>query len=393
MKLFIEGYRTLTGKTALIYSDEFLKYDFGLSHPLRPTRLKLTFELLKATGLLRKPYVSVHLPRQATEEELLMVHNREYIEEVKAFSKTGVGYLDMGDTPAFKGIHEATATAVGGSIAAAELIMEGTATHAFNPAGGLHHAGKDHAAGFCVYNDIAVAIKYIQRVYGIKRVAVVDIDVHHGDGTQAIFYRDPTILGIDLHEDGRFLYPGTGFVQEIGEEEGRGFKVNVPLPPLTSGECYLHAFDEIVPPLLRAFKPEIIVNQFGVDTHYDDPLAHLSLTMEVYGEIASRLHSLAHEITGGRYLILGGGGYKPESVARAWTIMFSKICESAISDRIPENWLSFSREIMKREPPSSFSDKYERSMNNSERETITEAIEQVIKEIRKEIFPMRGIRL
>ena len=391
-KALIEGYRTLTGKIALIYSDDFLKYDFGPSHPLRPTRLKLTFELLKAVGLLSKPFVNVYLPKQATEEELLMVHNREYIEEVKAFSRTGVGYLDLGDTPAFKGIHEATSTAVGGSIVAADLIMKGTAIHAFNPAGGLHHAGKDHAAGFCVYNDVAVAIKHIQRTYGIKRVAMVDIDVHHGDGTQAIFYGDPTVLGIDLHEDGRFLYPGTGFVQEIGEGEGRGFKVNVPLPPLTSGECYLHAFDRIVPPLLRAFKPELIVNQFGVDTHCDDPLAHLSLTMGVYGELASRMHSLAHEITGGKYLVLGGGGYKPESVARAWTVMFSKLCETKISDRIPENWLNFSRETMKREPPISFSDKYERSINNSERETITEEIEQVIGEIKREVFPMHGIR-
>jgi acetoin utilization protein AcuC len=382
----------LTGKTALIYSDEFLKYDFGPTHPLRPIRLKLTFELIKAVGLLTKPFVDVYSLKPATDDQLLRVHSREYIEEVKAFSRTGVGYLDAGDTPAFKGIHEATAIAVGGSIAAAELVMKGTVSHAFNPAGGLHHAGADHAAGFCVYNDIAVAIKHIQRVYGIKKVAIVDIDVHHGDGTQAIFYRDPTVLGIDLHEDGRFLYPGSGFLQEIGEGEGRGFKVNVPLPPLTSSECYLHAFDRIVPPLLRVFKPEIIVNQFGVDTHYDDPLAHLSLTMEVYGEIASRLHKLAHEITGGKYLVLGGGGYKPENVGRAWTLMFSKICDREISDRIPEPWVEFSREAMKREPPRTFSDKYERTINNSERETITKAIEQVIGNIETKIFPIHGIK-
>lgn len=381
----------MSGKTALIYSDEFLKYDFGPTHPLRPIRLKLTFELLKAVGVLSNPFVNVYSPRQATEDELLMVHSKEYIEEVKAFSRTGVGYLDLGDTPAFKGIHEATAAAVGGSIVAADLVMKGETMHSFNPAGGLHHAGKDHAAGFCVYNDIAVAIRHIQRVYGAKKVAVVDIDVHHGDGTQAIFYRDPTVLGIDLHEDGRYLYPGSGFMQETGEGEGRGFKVNVPLPPLTSGECYLHAFDEVVPPLLRAFKPEIIVSQFGVDTHYDDPLAHLSLTMEVYGEIASTLHSLAHEISGGRYLVLGGGGYKPESVARAWTIMFSKISESTIPDELPKKWVKFCRENMKREPPNTFSDTHERFLNNSERETITEAVEHIIKEIKTRIFPTHGI--
>ncbi|WXG42798.1 MAG: acetoin utilization protein AcuC [Promethearchaeati archaeon SRVP18_Atabeyarchaeia-1] len=377
----------MSGKTVIIYSDDFMKYDFGPSHPLRPIRLKLTFELLKATGVLNNPLVGVQLPRQANEGELLMVHSREYVEEVKAFSRTGAGYLDAGDTPAFKGIHEATAMAVGGSLVAADLVMKGEATHAFNPAGGLHHAGRDHAAGFCVYNDIAVAIRHIQKAYGVRKVAVVDVDVHHGDGTQAIFYSDPTVLGIDFHEDGTYLYPGSGSVRETGEGAGRGYKVNIPLPPLTGSECYLHAFDEVTPALIRAFKPEIIVNQFGADTHYDDPLAHLSLTMDVYGKIASRLHSLAHEVCGGKYLVLGGGGYKPESVARVWTTMFSNISESTIPDKIPEEWVKFCREKMKREPPTTFSDEYERSINNSEREKITWTVEQTLKEIKSKIFP------
>jgi len=379
-------------KTALVYSDEFMKYDFGPTHPLRPIRLKLTLELLREIGVLKNSSVSVHLPRQATEEELLMVHSKEYIEEVKAFSKTGVGYLDLGDTPAFKGIHEAAAVAVGGSIVVADLVMKGEALHAFNPAGGLHHAGRDHAAGFCVYNDIGVAIKHIQRNYMVKRVAVVDLDVHHGDGTQEIFYSDPNVLTIDLHEDGRFLYPGTGFTNEMGEGEGRGYKVNLPLPPLTNGECYLHAFEETVPPLLKAFKPQVIVNQFGVDTHFDDPLAHLSLTMKTYGELASRLHTIAHEVCGGRYVVFGGGGYKPESVARAWAIMFSKISEIAIPDKIPEKWINFCKEALRREPQSEFSDKYEQRINNVEREKIAEMIEERITEIKTKIFSIQGIQ-
>jgi acetoin utilization protein AcuC len=378
-------------RTALIYSDEFMKYDFGPTHPLRPIRLKLTFELLRETGVLKNPSVSVHSPRRATDDELLMVHSREYIDEVKVFSKTGVGYLDAGDTPAFKGIHEATTIAVGGSIAAADLVMKGAVSHAFNPAGGLHHAGRDHAAGFCVYNDIGVAIKHIQQHYGVKRVALVDLDVHHGDGTQEIFYSDPTVLGIDFHEDGRFLYPGTGFTNEMGAGEGRGYKVNLPLPPLTNGECYLHAFDEIVPPLLRAFKPQVIVNQFGVDTHYDDPLAHLNLTMNTYGALASRMHSIAHELSEGRYIVLGGGGYKPETVAISWAIIFSTMSEIRVPDSIPRKWIDYCRENLKREPPSTFSDKHEQSINNVEREKIAESIEERIKEIKNRIFPLHGV--
>jgi acetoin utilization protein AcuC len=281
----------MSGKCGFVYSEDFMKYDFGPTHPLRPIRLKLTFDLLKETNVLDNSSVHIYQPRQASEDELLMVHTKEYIEEVKSFSKTGIGYLDAGDTPAFKGIHEATSLAVGGSIVAADLVMKGKATHAFNPAGGLHHAGISHAAGFCVYNDIGVAVRHLQQECGVRKVAIVDLDVHHGDGTQEIFYSDQNVLTLDLHEDGRFLYPGSGFIEEMGEGEAIGSKVNIPLPPLTNRDCYLRAFDEIVPPILRAFKPEVIVNQFGVDTHFDDPLAHLSLTMDTYRDLATRIHS------------------------------------------------------------------------------------------------------
>jgi acetoin utilization protein AcuC len=379
------------GNTGLVYSEDFMKYDFGPTHPLRPIRLKLTLDLLKEMGVLDDSSVSIHLPRQASDDELQMVHTKEYIEEVKAFSKTGVGYLDLGDTPAFKGIHEATAVAVGGSITAADLVMKGEVHHAFNPAGGLHHAGIDHAAGFCVYNDIGVTIRHIQRNYKTKKLALVDLDVHHGDGTQEILYADPNVLTLDMHENGKFLYPGTGSINEIGEGKARGFKVNIPLPPLTNRECYLHAFDEIIPPLLRGFEPEVIVNQFGVDTHFDDPLAHLSLTMETYHELASRLHSLAHELCDGKYVVLGGGGYKPENVARAWAIVFCTINGTTISDNIPKKWIDSCREAIKRDPPTTFSDKYERTINNVERETITRTIDQTITQIKTKLFPIHGI--
>lgn len=378
-------------KAALVYSDEFMKYDFGPTHPLRPIRLKLTHELLRETGVLESPSVCVCPPRQATEDELLTVHSKEYVEEVKSFSKVGVGYLDLGDTPAFKGMHEATAVAVGGSIMAADLVMKGEATHAFNPAGGLHHAGRDHAAGFCVYNDIAVAIRHIQRNYKTKRVALVDLDVHHGDGTQEIFNSDPNVLIIDFHESGKYLFPGGGFIHEMGEGKAKGSKVNIPLPQLTSRECYLHAFDEIVPPLLDAFKPEVIVNQFGVDTHFGDPLAHLNLTTEVYHELASRLHAIAHEVCDGKYVVLGGGGYNPEIVAISWAIMFSTISEIMIPDSIPQKWINFCRENLGKEPPTTFSDKHGQAINRVEREKIVNAIEEIVKEIKTSIFPIHGI--
>jgi acetoin utilization protein AcuC len=380
------------GNSGFVYSEDFMKYDFGPTHPLRPVRLKLTFDLLKETGVLDNSSVSIHLPRQATEDELLMVHTKEYIEEVKSFSKTGVGYLDSGDTPAFKGIHEATSVAVGGSIVAAELVTKGKVLHAFNPAGGLHHAGISHAAGFCVYNDIGVAVRHLQRKCGVKKVAIVDLDVHHGDGTQEIFYADQNVLAIDFHESGKYLYPGRGFTSESGEGEARGYKVNVPLPPLTGNDCYLHAFDELVPPLLRAFKPEVIINQFGVDTHFDDPLAHLRLTMKAYGALASRMHSIAHEVCGGKYIILGGGGYNPQNVARAWTIMFSTVTEIKIPNDIPQQWINFCRQTLKREPPRTLSDDRDQSINSVEREKIAEEIEQVITEIKTRIFQIHGIK-
>jgi acetoin utilization protein AcuC len=381
----------VSGNTGFVYSEDYMKYDFGPTHPLRPIRLKLTYDLLRETKVLSDPSIETYLPRQATENELLMVHTKEYIDEVKSFSKTGVGYLDSGDTPAFKGIHEATSLAVGGSIVAADLVIKGKVLHVFNPAGGLHHAGVSHAAGFCVYNDIGVAVRHLQREYGVKKIAIVDLDVHHGDGTQEIFNKERNVLTIDIHETGRFLYPGGGFPSESGEGEAKGSKVNVPLPPLTGNDCYLRAFDELVPPLLRAFRPEVIVNQFGVDTHFDDPLAHLRLTIEAYSTLASRLHSLAHELCGGKLIVLGGGGYKPENVARAWTVMVSTLNDINLSNEIPKEWIEFCRQNLKTEPPKTFSDEHENFINKIEREHITNELDEVIREIKNRIFPIYSI--
>lgn len=313
----------MTGITAFIYSNDYLNYQFGPNHPFTPIRERYTLDKIKEFGIFEGK-AKLYEPKLASEEDLYLVHSKEYVEFVREMSKAGGGYLDYGDTPATKGIFEASCSVVGGSILGAELIMKGEVSHAFNPGGGMHHAKRELAAGFCVFNDIAIAVRYLQKKYGLKKIAIVDIDGHHGDGTQEIFYGEP-ILTISFHRIG--IYPGTGYADEIGEGEGLGYSVNIPLPGGTHDEAYLYAFNEIVPPLIKSYEPEILISQFGVDGHYQDPLVGLGLTTKAYEEIAFKMHGLAHEETGGRYLIVGGGGYNPANVARCWTIMFATISE------------------------------------------------------------------
>src|SRR5881628_3393189 len=223
----------MTRKTAIIYSDKFLDYNLGPNHPLRPVRVKLTYELLKSKGVLASESVRVVEPRYATRPEILLFHEESYVRLVEKFSEKGSGLLDMGDTPAFKGCYEATSLVVGASIKASELVMKEGFSHAFNPSGGLHHAHPERASGFCIFNDPAISIRYLQTKFNVKRIVYLDIDAHHGDGVMYGFYDDQGVLDIDLHESGRYLFPGTGFPDETGAGKGAGLKVNVPLPPGT----------------------------------------------------------------------------------------------------------------------------------------------------------------
>src|SRR5215472_3351773 len=309
-----------------------MAYRLSEEHPLQPLRVQLTVELIRDLGL--DALAEIVPPRRATDDEIALCHAPSYIRLVERLSadepvpvsEAAAAGFGTPDNPIAPGMHEACAAVVGGSLVAAEAVHSGAALHAFNPAGGLHHAMRDRASGFCVYNDVAVAVAWL-RARG-HRVAYVDVDVHHGDGTQALFYSDPDVLTISLHESGRYLFPGTGFPDETGVGAAKGTSANLPLAPYTWDEPWLAAFEATVPPLLRAFRPTVLVTQDGCDTHALDPLAHLLGSTAIWPRVGRRFHELAHELCEGRWLATGGGGYAVrEVVPRAWTLLFAEMVE------------------------------------------------------------------
>ncbi len=314
---------------ALIYSDAYQGYRFSPEHPFNPIRLRWTYQLIEGLHLLGPG--ELRAPEPATEEALLRVHSPSYIAEVQRLSRGGAVRessllygLGTEDDPGFPGMHEAAALAVGGTLTGARAVASGELLHAFNIGGGLHHAFAAQAAGFCIYNDIALGILAL-RDAGL-RVAYIDIDVHHGDGVQEIFYRDPQVLTISFHESGRYLFPGTGAVEELGAGPGLGACINVPLEPFTDDTSWLELFEAVVPPALASFRPDAIVTLHGCDGHLLDPLADMRLSTRFYWQTARRLHELAHEIAGGRWLALGGGGYELlRVVPRAWTLVWAEM--------------------------------------------------------------------
>ena len=347
----------MAGKTGLVWDERFLDYDFGPEHPLRPLRVKLTYDLIRSKGILEQNSVQVVKPRLASREEILLFHEEDYVRLVEQYSKKDSGLLDMGDTPAFKGCYEATSLVVGASMVAADEVMSGRLSHAFNPSGGLHHAHPERASGFCIFNDPAVVIAHLKSRYKVKHIVYLDIDAHHGDGVMYGYYDDPAVLDIDFHESGNFLFPGTGFPDEIGKGEAKGLKLNVSLPPSTGDEAYLEAFQQIVPDALRKFRPEIILVQCGADAHMDDRLAHLRLTTKVYTEVVSQMHDLAHELCNGKLLLLGGGGYTLANVPRVWTVAFSTLAGLKPTDDIPLPWSKEFEMATQEDPPLKLYDK------------------------------------
>jgi acetoin utilization protein AcuC len=320
---------------AVVWADELAAYNFGPDHPLAPVRVELTMSLARALGILDLPNVAVVTPDVVDDELLRLVHSDAYIEAVHAEVASGRFGLGTSDVPVFAGMHEASARVVGATVAAARAVYEGRAVHAVNVAGGLHHAMPSNASGFCVYNDPAIAIAWLLR-QGVQRIAYVDVDVHHGDGVQAIFYDDPRVLTISLHQSGRTLFPGTGFPDEAGGPHADGCAVNVALPPGTDDAGWLRAFHAVVPPLLRSFEPEFLVSQHGCDSHRLDPLAQLALTVDGQRAAHSAVHELAHETAGGRWIATGGGGYAlAEVVPRSWAHLLAIAAGTPIDPATP----------------------------------------------------------
>lgn len=325
-------------QAAFIYDKQVSQHVVRTDHVMRPTRLQFTYELLEAYGAFKFPNSRLVAPRHATAEELVIFHSPKYVEAVRRFSR-GEGleeqgeynFADDGDNPVYPGMYEAACLAVGGTLVAVDEVRSGRARVAFNVAGGYHHAAPEYASGFCIFNDIAVAVHHLVK-QGL-RVAYIDIDAHHGDGLQDAFYGSDRVLKISIHETGRYLFPGTGHVEEIGTGPGLGYSVNIPLAPHTTDDTYLWAFDQVVPELIECFKPDLLVTQLGTDTHYKDPLTHLSLTAQGYAEVVKRLAALERP-----WVAVGGGGYEMSVVPRTWTLAYGVMLGVDWPDEIPHDY-------------------------------------------------------
>jgi acetoin utilization protein AcuC len=376
----------------LAYHPDYLRYDFGEDHALRQVRVRLARDLIADYGLLKE--AEELQPEPAETGDILRVHTAEYVSTVQDLSvhPKGVAYdqgLGTADNPVFGGMYEAALLQVGGTLRACREVASGARTRAMNLGGGFHHAMRDKASGFCIFNDVAIGIQSLLDDHKLKRILYVDIDAHHADGVQSIFYEDPRVLTISLHEDGHYLFPGTGFTDEIGAGEGRGYAANVPLPPYTRDVSYLYAFQEIVPPLARAFKPEILVSQFGADGHYLDPLTHLMLTTETYEAVGMLLDQLSKELCGGRWIATGGGGYEVTAVPRAWTVLFSTMVGRELEDALPVEWLKECNQLVGSVP----GDKSLRDHAHAEEEAhVPRAAKRAVEDLRKVLFPLHGIR-
>jgi acetoin utilization protein AcuC len=306
----------MSSKAILVAGPELAAYGFPNGHPFGVDRYGAFMAEMQRSASFAD--LTLQAPRRATREELEYFHVPAYVDRVIELSKRGSGLLDAGDTPAFPGVYEAAALVVGGTLDALAAIVAGPIRHAFIPIGGLHHATRDSAAGFCVFNDCGVAIEAARRLHDIRRVAYVDIDAHHGDGVFYAFERDPDLIFADLHEDGRFLYPGTGSRSETGRGPAAGTKLNVPMPPGAGDEQFLEAWEE-VEGYLDSARPELILLQCGADSIAGDPITHLKYSPEAHAHAAERLAVLAERHAQGRVLAMGGGGYNRTNLARAWT--------------------------------------------------------------------------
>ena len=409
----------------MAWDERLTGYDFGPGHPLAPVRVELTIELARAFGLLAEPGVTVEQPVPATDAELELVHDPRYIEAVRLAGGTGPGRPGPGgpgprgpqpggpgpggpqlgapllrfglgtpDDPVFPGMHDASALVAGATLAAARAVWTGGAQHGANIAGGLHHAMRGNASGFCVYNDPAIAIAWLLEA-GAERIAYIDIDVHHGDGVQAAFYADPRVLTISMHQSPASLFPGTGWPSETGGPGAQGSAVNVALPAGTRDAGWLRAFHAVVPPLVRAFRPTVLVSQHGCDTHWMDPLANLELTIDAQRAAHAAIHELAHEAAGGRWLLTGGGGYELLLVVpRTWTHLLAEAAGHPVDPgaRIPAAWRNYATRRIGREAPELMTEETQPQYASFESGyDPAEPVDQAILATRRAVFPEHGL--
>ncbi|HOT07327.1 MAG TPA: acetoin utilization protein AcuC [Methanotrichaceae archaeon] len=331
----------------LYYTECFMGYDFGPEHPMQPARLMLTNRLIEEYGMLVDWHAERVEPYYASDRELLSVHTTGYLEALQAEEPNPAFGLSDQDNPVFPGMYDAARMIAGASIEAAKRVVQEDCS-AFNFAGGLHHAMPDRASGFCLINDAALAILALRQRF--SRVLYIDIDGHHGDGVQSIFYDDPSVLTLSIHQSGEHIFPGTGFVDELGSGDGLGYSVNIPLPSRSDDAFYQRAFSEIVAPVFRWFCPEAVVAQLGVDAHYADPLTSLNLTLSGYAGLVRCIRRLTDRYSEGRLLALGGGGYNMEVVPLAWSMAFQLLKGQEMPLDQPRWWVDFIRRSTGREP-------------------------------------------
>ena len=385
--------------TRIIWHESMLEYNFGVGHPMSPLRLDLTARLARDLGIFDLPGVSLGKPYVATDQELGTVHGSEYIAGVRSVSenprsiheKFGLG---TEDNPAFAGMHDASARLVGGSLAAADAVLSGDVLHAVNFGGGMHHAAAERASGFCIYNDAAAAIARLL-AGGAGRVLYIDVDAHHGDGTQSIFWNDPRVMTISIHETGISLFPGTGFANESGGPDAQGTAVNVALPPGTRDAGWLRAFHAVVPQLAGAFEPEVIISQHGCDGHRDDPLSNLRLSVDTQRQAALSISSLADQFCEGRWIATGGGGYNVASVVpRSWALLLAVAANTRmpLTTPVPQAWRDYVRERHGVDTPAAMGDGVDMWWRSWEvGYDPNDDIDRTVMATRKEVFPLHGL--
>lgn len=383
----------MSDRSVFIFSDELLNYRFSSDHPFNQMRLKLTLDLLRKFGAMEDSQIVA--PRMATDEELHLVHDPNFVNAVKLAGQGKLteeiaqGYgLGTEDTPIFANMHEASALLVGGTLTAVDYVMNGKADHALHLGGGLHHGFRGKASGFCIYNDSSVAIKYLLEKYH-ARVLYVDTDAHHGDGVQWSFYDDPNVCTLSIHETGRYLFPGTGNVNERGQGKGYGYSFNIPVDAFTEDDSWLDAYRTSLIEVVEFFKPDVILTQNGVDAHYLDPLTHLSATMKTYREIPKLAHEIAHKYCDGKWIAVGGGGYDIwRVVPRAWSLIWLEMIENSnCYGSLPQEWIDKWKDQAPVELPIEWDDPEDLYPPIPRKPEITEKNAQTVE---KALYPIRS---